>query len=120
MARVLRGAVACALLVMATGVAPVATLCLQDLHGCGSVCARCWCKKRPVSKGMRAPCPCCQPDATPADPTVHLRAAVLPDSTASVSIAPDRDAVAMAWQHAPSITRSVPHPPPRTLPQAIS
>lgn len=103
------------LVVATSGVLPLAVICLEEAHGCGEACARCFCKNRPAPVGLRAACPCCQPRPLAAGPASQLLPAILPAPPADIGIEPTSDPVSLPREGRAASPRTVPHPPPRTL-----
>lgn len=116
-ARALRTLALCLLVASVSGVLPVAGTCLETVQGCGDMCKRCQCKRRPASGSLRAPCVCCSSQPA-AQPLTLLDPAVLADVGSSVPRSADARVDRDATDGVPSLARPVPHPPPRPFPLA--
>jgi hypothetical protein len=109
----LRTAVVWLVVIAASGAAPVAVAGFEDAHGCGEMCARCWCKRLSADDVLRPRCPCCQPPGRASLITL-LPSTVLPASTPLPSPPPARSVAAGLRDDAEVVAPSIPDPPPRT------
>jgi hypothetical protein len=117
MARVIRAAAAVLLIAATAGVLPLAAHGLASVRGCGDQCTYCSCKRRHASlQGMRPPCPCCQPIPGLPNPMKGAGPAILPHAATAPAAPTSSDVALHGAVHHPSISRPVPHPPPRPLP----
>ena len=114
-ARALRLATICVLVVLTSGVLPVAGRWLEDIRGCDrDVCVRCDCRHRTAPTSVRAPCPCCE--SHPAAPPGHLTPldpALLPCPTCWPLALETSGLASGPAGRSPLFTPDVPHPPPR-------
>jgi hypothetical protein len=101
------------LMLVASGMIPVAATCAEGASDCGEVCLRCECKRRPPGNTLRAPCACCQPPQG-AQPVTLLPPAVLPPPAPSLCPPPKSPAVSAVTAHVGPFTHPAPDPPPRT------
>jgi hypothetical protein len=100
------------LVVVASGAAPVAALCIERGDGCGEMCARCWCKKTGPHANLRARCPCCEP--TPGTAVVTLTPpAVLPADRPTIGPPPHCATPPVRAAQVTSLAERIPDPPPR-------
>jgi hypothetical protein len=103
----------CLLVVFVSDIAVALHQCVEQTHGCGDLCARCFCKRDADKTRIRTVCPCCRPQADFGTPVTTLDPAVLPAAVVPLPAppvtraAPDR--AVSAFSYAPAI----PHPPPR-------
>jgi hypothetical protein len=110
--RALRTITVWLLMLVASGLIPVTATCAEGASGCGDVCLRCECKRRPAVNTLRAPCACCQP-AHGAQPVTLLPPAVLPPPAPSICPPPESLTLSAVTALAGPFTHAVPDPPPR-------
>jgi hypothetical protein len=103
------------LAIAASGTVPVAATCVEDVRGCGDMCARCACKERAPGDALRAPCACCKPQPG-VQPITLLGPAILSATVASSTAPQLSDLEGRRVTAPPSVTLPVPHPPPESHP----
>lgn len=107
------------LALVVTDAPSMVVLCLDGPQGCGTVCARCWCKRASAASSVRAPCPCCRPQPGARGPLSDLGPAILQRSAVSIVLPVGRLAPGASLRP-PSFTPPVPHPPPRPRPASVN
>jgi hypothetical protein len=99
----------CLLVVMTSGVVPVAAPCLERTHRCSP---QCLCKQNPAP-AVRAQCPCCPPGGGRVGVIHDAGPAILPSLALSFAHPHLLDPVSAPANLDRSFMPAVPHPPPR-------